>query len=240
MILLKQYQAVTEERTRQRTSREELVYRHTRLFEQFRSTPDDGQEMQHCGLLVIVRRNVFWPCEDSIPLMESVQIQPGDSVLDIGTGSGVIGIFCAKAGAGLVTAVDWNSDAVANAKENAARNKVDAIFDARHSDVFDAIEPSQKFDVITANLPMMNMEARDVVESSIWDTGLRANRIFLSRVGQFIKPGGRIYMTQADFAAIDEVRSLAKEYSWDLKTLRSRQTSVGDTFFAFELKRTNV
>jgi len=229
--------ASSEQLVRRKVPKHELVHRQTRMFEKFRSVPEKGTGIEHYNVPLIVRRNVFWPCDDSIPLLESVHIRAGESVLDVGTGTGVIGIFCALKGAGAVSAVDWNPDAISNAKENAARNKVDAIFDAHHSDVFEAIESNEKFDVIVANLPMMNMKARDVVESSIWDTDLHANEAFLSRVGQFVKPDGRIYMTQADFAAVDEVRSLAKEYGWELKTLRSRQTSAGDTFFALQLKR---
>ncbi len=222
-----------------RNLKEELIQRQVKLFERFRSVSDSGMKIDHLGVSLLIRRNVFWPCDDSIPLLESLQINGGERVLDMCTGSGVIGVFCALRGAGAVVAVDWNPDAISNAKDNSIRNHVDKIFDARQSDVFSAIETGEKFDIITANLPMMNMRARDLVESSIWDTNLRANKLFLSNVGEFIKPKGRIYMTQADFAAVDEVKLLGKKYGWKFDQRKIRTTSAGDTFFAFELVRMN-
>ena len=52
-------------------------------------------------------------------------IQPSMSVLDLGTGSGLLAIIAAKLGARPVTAVDIDPAAVAIAEENAAINQVD-------------------------------------------------------------------------------------------------------------------
>ena len=49
-------------------------------------------------------------------------VQPGDAVLDIGTGSGVLAIVAAKLGAGVVVATDIDPVAVAVAEENLGRN----------------------------------------------------------------------------------------------------------------------
>lgn len=228
------------EAKRRAASRQELLRRQRQLFEKFRSTPRNGKEIEHYSIPLILRPNVFWPYDDSVPLMDSVRINPGDQVLDVCTGSGVVAIFCALQGAGSVTALDWNTDAVSNAKENAILSGVGGIVDVRMSDMFEAVEPGKKFDLITANLPMMNAQARDVVESSIWDTDLRANNIFLSQVERYLKPGGRIYMTQADFAALDEVKALAKQHRWKLEQRNSKRVAERDTFFAFELTQLPV
>jgi len=52
-------------------------------------------------------------------------VQPGDSVLDLGTGSGVLSIAAAKLGAMEVLALDHDPVAVEVARENVARNNVD-------------------------------------------------------------------------------------------------------------------
>jgi ribosomal protein L11 methyltransferase len=52
------------------------------------------------------------------------QIKPGDSVLDVGTGSGILAISAVKLGAGSVDAVDIEPVAVRSTIENAERNGV--------------------------------------------------------------------------------------------------------------------
>jgi len=55
-------------------------------------------------------------------------LTPGDEVLDIGTGSGILAIAAAKLGAGRVYAVDNDAQAVEIARENAVANGViDAV-----------------------------------------------------------------------------------------------------------------
>jgi ribosomal protein L11 methyltransferase len=51
-------------------------------------------------------------------------VQPGDSLLDVGTGSGVLSIVAAKLGAGPILATDIDSLAVRVAQENAERNQI--------------------------------------------------------------------------------------------------------------------
>jgi ribosomal protein L11 methyltransferase len=52
------------------------------------------------------------------------EIKPGDRVLDIGTGSGILAIAAAKLGASAVDAVDVEPVAVRSARENVIRNGV--------------------------------------------------------------------------------------------------------------------
>ncbi|RLJ70142.1 [LSU ribosomal protein L11P]-lysine N-methyltransferase [Hydrogenivirga caldilitoris] len=76
-------------------------------------------------------------------------IGKGDSVLDVGTGSGVLGIVAKLLGAGRVVGIDVSEDAVRECKENAKLNKVD--IECRLA------TPSQiinGFDLIVANLEL--------------------------------------------------------------------------------------
>lgn len=54
-------------------------------------------------------------------------VRPGDRVLDVGTGSGILAIAARKMGAQEVTAIDTDPLAVQNVIENAALNGVDGI-----------------------------------------------------------------------------------------------------------------
>jgi ribosomal protein L11 methyltransferase len=63
----------------------------------------------------------------------------GRTVIDVGTGSGVLAIVAAKLGAAFVSALDVDPDAVENARENIARNGVEAIAEAHVLDLTGAV-----------------------------------------------------------------------------------------------------
>jgi ribosomal protein L11 methyltransferase len=72
------------------------------------------------------------------------------TVIDVGTGSGVLAIVAAKLGAAFVSAIDVDADAVENARENISRNGVGAAVEAHVRDLTEAaLSPA---DVVTANL----------------------------------------------------------------------------------------
>jgi release factor glutamine methyltransferase len=75
-------------------------------------------------------------------------VNAGETVIDIGTGSGVLGIFAAKVGA-IVSATDIDRYAIEVAGRNALLNEVGIEFS--QGTLFAALD--KKFDVILANLP---------------------------------------------------------------------------------------
>lgn len=72
------------------------------------------------------------------------------TVIDVGTGSGVLAIVAAKLGAAYVSAIDTDPDAVENARENIARNAVDGVVEAHVRDVEAGGIPAAE--LVTANL----------------------------------------------------------------------------------------
>jgi ribosomal protein L11 methyltransferase len=75
---------------------------------------------------------------------------PGWTMLDAGTGSGILAIAARCLGAARVLAIDNDPLACAIAKRNARANALRNI-EFRASDVL-KVKPSEKFDIITANL----------------------------------------------------------------------------------------
>lgn len=72
----------------------------------------------------------------------------GTSVLDVGTGSGVLALAAATLGAARVTGIDTDQDAVDNARENMALNALDVDFRCEGLEAFEG----GPYDLVLANL----------------------------------------------------------------------------------------
>ncbi len=77
-------------------------------------------------------------------------LKEGDTVLDVGCGSGILGISAAKLGARLCYLTDIDPIAVASSKHNAAKNGVGEKVVVAESNLVD--DTSMKADVILANI----------------------------------------------------------------------------------------
>lgn len=206
----------------------------------FKSVPPEGRTVRYLDKEFLVYPDTFWPFADSLPLVRHFRVAPGESVLDVGTGSGVIGIFACYQGAGRVVGVDINPAAVQSATHNARMHGFAGTMQVLQSDLFEALGDEQ-FDVITANLPFRNKPAHDVVAMSQWDTGFRTNTRFFEGVGRHLKPGGRLYFVQSNFGEIEAMRRLAQAAGLQVVELASEATdeSRRQQFFVFEMTWTD-
>ncbi|WP_262173383.1 50S ribosomal protein L11 methyltransferase [Saccharococcus sp. Marseille-Q5394] len=77
-------------------------------------------------------------------------VKKGDTVIDVGTGSGVLSIGAALLGASHVHALDLDEVAVQAAKENISLNKVEEVVEVTHGNLLDSVnEPAS---IIVANI----------------------------------------------------------------------------------------
>ncbi|HWI30211.1 MAG TPA: 50S ribosomal protein L11 methyltransferase, partial [Microbacterium sp.] len=88
-----------------------------------------------------VRTEAFQHAIDSV-------VRSGDTVLDVGAGSGILSVFAARAGAARVYAVEETSVAVL-AQDLAVANGVADIVNVIHGDIMD-VEPPERVDVIVS------------------------------------------------------------------------------------------
>jgi len=82
--------------------------------------------------------------------MLETYVRPGQPIIDIGCGSGILAIGAALLGSSAVYACDVDPLAAATARENCARNRVAHICEVEAADALEALR--DRFDVIVANV----------------------------------------------------------------------------------------
>ncbi len=119
-------------------------------------------------------------------------MKPGDTALDVGCGSGILGIAALLTGASKAVGVDIDEVAVRTAKENAELNGVADKFTAIHGSFTDKV--NGKFDIVLAN----------IVADAI---------IFLSKgVKDFMKPDAVYIMSGIIDTRAEEVKAEVGKY----------------------------
>jgi methylase of polypeptide subunit release factors len=141
---------------------------------------------------------VFSPTSTSRTLAEAIQIEPGDTVIDVGCGSGVLAFVAAKLGAAKVYGVDLSHRAVEAAKDNAKRLGLDHICEFRQGDLLEPVRDVQATVLIgdVSGIP------DDIAAESGWfdevpaggPTGSELPTKFLHSIGDTLAPGGRLYL----------------------------------------------
>lgn len=115
-------------------------------------------------------------------------VQPGQTVLDYGCGSGILAILAKKCGAGRVTGVDIDPQAVEAARHNSERNRADVTYSLPDDC------PDGEFDIVVANILSNPL------------------KLMASMLASKVKPGGRIALSGVLARQADEVASVYARY----------------------------
>ena len=151
--------------------------------------------------------NVYVPAEDSYLLADNLEIKEGQSVLEIGTGSGIVAMYASRL-TDDITVTDINFDACELARRNFAENGIENI-EILWGNLFEVVE-NRKFDVILFNTPYLPTEDDEVLDNTInyaFDGGLNGRKVidlFLNEVGNHLNDGGIVQMIQSSLSGNDE------------------------------------
>lgn len=123
-------------------------------------------------------------------------IRGGESVIDVGTGSGILAIGAALFGAGSVLAVDIDPDAVRVANENVSHNHVDSVVTVCQGNLLDHVDAV--CDLCVANI------ISDIIIS------------FAAPLMSHVRPGGLFICSGIVSSRAAEVRTALENASWEI------------------------
>lgn len=175
-----------------------------RLFQQHRHRRFTLETVD--GVPIMVLPDVFNPKlfhtgEALARYVSGVEVQRDTRVLDMGTGSGICGVFAARQGAHVV-AVDIAEQAVRCAKVNALLSAVEDRLEILRGDLFEPVR-GELFDLVLFNPPYFAGRPAEP-----WELAWRSEDVierFLAGLRQVLAPGGRALMiVSTETAGIDE------------------------------------
>lgn len=153
---------------------------------------------------IVTPPGVFRPRSDSRRLAAAAAavVRPGDNALDLCTGSGLVAISMARAGASNVVAIDTSRRAVWTAVANGLLNGV--RIHAARGDLFAPV-CGRRFDVITSNPPYLPGPWPRSVSRHV--AGGVDGRAVLDRIitaaPDYLCPGGRLLLIHSSVCGID-------------------------------------
>lgn len=162
--------------------------------------------------------DVYPPSDDSILLIESLEVAPGERILEVGCGSGVVSIHCALNGCD-VTAVDINPRAVDLTRRNAKANGLS--FPVVESDVYGNVNGT--FDTIVFNLPYLPVDEEGLLAKA-WSggpDGLGPLPRLLEGAPDHLWPGGRVVVVVSSLTEPRALEDCLEKHS--VRTLGERR-----------------
>lgn len=147
---------------------------------------------------ILLGPNVFAPTYTSREVAEGLVVNDGETVIDVGCGSGVLSFVASRLGAGQVYGTDANRDAIVLARRNAERLGLQDSVDLRMGSLFEPLGGILA-DVVIGDVSGI---PDDIAAVSDWfpggfsggPTGAEVPVAMLEASRPHLRPGGRLYL----------------------------------------------
>jgi len=191
------------------------------------------------GKKFLVLLGVYKPAEDTFLLAENLEVKPEDTVLDLGTGCGILAILSSQK-AKEVVALDISRSSVKCAKLNAQLNGEESRTEFICGDLFGPFRKKPIFDLILFNAPYLPGnadDAKDLVDRA-WYGGADGRRVidaFLDAASKYLKKGGRIFLVQSTLSNVDETLERLRRLGFNARTI-AKEASFFETITLIEAR----
>ena len=193
------------------------------------------------GFRLSVRPTVFHPryflsSEYFAEFIDGLDLT-GKSVADVGTGSGVLALAAARAGAANVLAVDINPNAALCARENAEANGFGDRVTVACMDLLSEIPPAPLFDVILSSPPKHEGETtRDFADRG-WHAGPQYRNVagLFGQARERLRPGGRLFLMVSSDSDLDLLARLIREAGFSAR-LAVERSFYFESMLLYELR----
>ena len=183
-------------------------------------------ELQRNGYRIIQDPGRFCFGMDAVLLAGFAKVKPGERVVDLGTGTGIIPILLeARSKGASFTGLEIQPESADMAKRSVALNGLQDRIDIVEGDIKDAskIFGASSFHVVTTNPPYMTAqhgltnvyEAKTIARHEV----LCNLEDIIRESARLLMPGGRFYMVHRPFR-LAEIISLMVQYRMEPKRMR--------------------
>ena len=191
------------------------------------------------GLVITVDEDVFPPdlgrCARNMAKI-CAEYRPRRA-LDMGCGSGYLALALKQQGVPDVWALDVHEAAIACTKRNLEQNPHAGPLTVARSNLFDAVPPFVRFDLVVFNQPFAPAADQGVCGCGS-DGGYEITRRFLVEARSRLAPGGSVVMPFSDRAAPEnDPAFVARELGYLTKTLLHAYYEEANNFI-YEIRPT--
>jgi release factor glutamine methyltransferase len=194
-------------------------------------------EVEVLGRKYLTSEQVFNPkyYRTSEFMAEHISAAPEDTVLDMGTGSGILAITAGLT-ANKVIAVDINPDAIRSAKENIKRHQLESKVSVIEGDLFSSLPIGSTFDVILFSPPYLEGMPRDNLDLALYDPDKALINRFFREAQIYLRPQGYVQMAYSTIAEPERVLRTAEKQGWNCQILAEKKGLL-ETYVIWKLTR---
>ena len=176
---------------------------------------------------ILLAPGVFAPTHTSREVAEGLTINPGETVIDVGSGSGVLSFVAARLGARRVFGTEINPRAVELARRNARLLGLEEAVDFRQGSLFAPLR-GIRADVVIGDVSGI---PDDIAAASDWfpggygggPTGAEVPMAMLAEARDHLAPGGRLYLPTGSIQDENAVLAAARRiFGERMRQMRER------------------
>ena len=162
-------------------------------------------------MTLVLGPGVFTPTHTTAAMADVLEINPGDVVLDVGCGSGVLGLVAARLGAARLIGCDISKTAVDTAAENARRLGLSDVSEFHQGHLFEPVADAEA-DVVIGDVSGVPDAVAEVMPwTSGGPTGAELPGEMIETLGERLRVGGRLYLPTGTMQAEERLLRVARK-----------------------------